>query len=83
MVGDEVGAARECPPFALEHSAGVLDGGAELVRIEVAGPAFGSEVGDFVLCEGVHESEVAAGEMLHSGPGHGWFNKSRESSHLS
>ena len=61
LVGDEIEAARERPPFALEHTPGVLGGGVELVRIDIAGPAFGTEVGDFVLCEGAHEPEVAAG----------------------
>ncbi len=61
FVGDEVDAARESPPFALEHTPGVLGGGVELVRIDVAGPTFGTEEGDFVLCEGAHEPEVAAG----------------------
>jgi len=61
FVGDEVEAARDSPPFALEHTPGVMGGGGELVRIGVAGPAFGTEVGDFALHEGAHEPEVAAG----------------------
>ena len=38
-----------------------MSGGSELIRLAVAGPAFGTEVGDFVLYEGAHEPEVAAG----------------------
>ena len=61
FVGNEVEAAGESAPFALEHSPGLLGVGGELVGFAVTGPAFGTEVGDFVLCEGAHEPEVAAG----------------------
>jgi len=61
FVGDEVETARNGAPFALEHTPCVVGGGGELIRVDAAGPAFGAKVGDFVLHEGAHETEVAAG----------------------
>ena len=60
FVGDEVEAAGNRAPFALEDGPGFLGGGGEVGGGGVATAALGRKVGDLVFDQRAQEAQVAA-----------------------
>ena len=61
FVGDEVEAAADSAPFALDDRPGGLGGAGDLLGGGVAVAAFRGEIGNFVFDEGANKPEVVAG----------------------
>ena len=61
FIQDEVEAAANSPPFALEDGPGDVNGAGNLIRRGWAAAGLGGEVRVFVFDEGANQTEVVAG----------------------